>query len=105
MHIGALAARGKGECVGKSGRGSPLVRARPKSPLASVLPYRKTGVLRGDIIMDRRTLLAAAPAVALLPAAARAQGAAPPAPHRADPAQPPMWEKGEDRFLRPDVAP
>ena len=105
MHIGALAPRGKGECAGKSGRGSRLVRARPKSPLASVPPYRKTGVLPGDIIMDRRTLLAAAPAVALLPAAARAQGAAPPAPHRADPAQPPMWEKGEDRFLRPDVAP
>ena len=51
--------------------------------------------------MRRRTLLAAAPAVALLPTAGLAQSAKP-AP-KGDPALPPAWDKDSERFLRPDV--
>ncbi|PZQ23748.1 MAG: gamma-glutamyltransferase [Sphingopyxis macrogoltabida] len=52
--------------------------------------------------MRRRTLLAAGPAVALLPAVGFAQSGQPkssPAPG----GPPPVWEAGEDRFPRPDV--
>ncbi|WP_287939592.1 gamma-glutamyltransferase family protein [Sphingopyxis sp.] len=51
--------------------------------------------------MRRRTLLAAAPAVAFLPTAGLAQSAKP-AP-KGDPALPPAWDKDSERFLRPDV--
>ena len=54
--------------------------------------------------MRRRTLLAAVPAAALLPAAASAQApaAAKPAP-KSPPKLPHRWEAGADRFVRPDV--
>ena len=52
--------------------------------------------------MRRRTLLAAGPAVALLPAVGFAQSGQPKSsPVSGGP--PPVWEAGEDRFPRPDV--
>jgi len=48
--------------------------------------------------MRRRTLLAAAPAVAFLPTAGTAQPAKKDAPPL-----PPAWDAGADRFVRPDV--
>lgn len=55
--------------------------------------------------MDRRTLLAAVPAAALLPTAGWAQdGKSKPAPKSGSTAAvPPVWETGADRFVRPDV--
>ncbi|KTE38999.1 MULTISPECIES: gamma-glutamyltransferase family protein [unclassified Sphingopyxis] len=53
--------------------------------------------------MHRRTLLAAAPAAALLPSTLAAQTARPKAAAEPGGAGPSGWEAGEDRFLRPDV--
>lgn len=56
--------------------------------------------------MHRRTLLAAVPAAALLPAASLAEGTKPktaPAAPKANASMPPVWEAGADRFVRPDV--
>ncbi|WP_411338811.1 gamma-glutamyltransferase family protein [Sphingopyxis sp. J-6] len=55
--------------------------------------------------MDRRTLLAAVPAAALLPTVGLAQEGKPKAAPKAGDAaaQPPVWEAGADRFVRPDV--
>lgn len=54
--------------------------------------------------MDRRTLLAAVPAAALLPTVGLAQDARKPAPKAGGAgALPPVWEAGADRFVRPDV--
>lgn len=52
--------------------------------------------------MDRRTLLAAVPAAALLPTVSLAQDGKPRAAGGAT-ASPPVWESGTDRFVRPDV--
>lgn len=52
--------------------------------------------------MDRRTLLAAVPAAALLPTVSLAQDGKPRAADGAT-ASPPVWESGTDRFVRPDV--
>ena len=55
--------------------------------------------------MDRRTLLAAVPAAALLPAVGLAQENKPKAAPKsgAAAAPPSVWEPGADRFVRPDV--
>lgn len=54
--------------------------------------------------MDRRTLLAAVPAAALLPTGGLAQDSKPKSsPKAAAAAQPAIWEAGADRFVRADV--
>ena len=70
--------------------------------------------------MQRRTFIAALPAAALLPAMAQAQtgtrgtpgaqgaqgpgqGGAPQPATAAEAPLPPVWEAGQDRFIRPDV--